>query len=391
MMRRGGKFQRSRAPAIVPLPNDAGEALNEKWFKWIEQESLKRVVFHAYLHNSQISLSLHVNPIISYTELSLHLPEAQDLWMAQTAEEWKSVYLSKAPRPPERTLSVVDVIREPTTLVSIQRFCDLQYSALILLHGTWGMIWDYTQMNSVIRNRADSNASLIMKSSHHEICQALIRFRMSMSEWMVDPSPEVLLIFDLLLMYLHMSLEDIQLFAGKEGRTEARRVFPVLQEWVGSPNCREAIWHAAQVLRRARSFSSNSLRDFFAVAVYHASIAFWAFGVILKVKPLMNPDALPGVAELAGSHPYVLLDSETTADVERFIGLGRGIPSISVGSGRNMACVQLTEPEVVMDIMIDTLKLNFPNHVEETALPPMVENLVRLMRDLGKAARNMGR
>lgn len=45
MLRRAGAFQQSYY-AEIPTPNvtDEGEILHQKWFKWVELESVKRYV-----------------------------------------------------------------------------------------------------------------------------------------------------------------------------------------------------------------------------------------------------------------------------------------------------------------------------------------------------------
>lgn len=385
MLRRAGKFQRSRTVSVRPLPEDTGEVLHAKWLEWVEQESYKRLVFHAMLHDAHASMSLLVNPLVSYAELTLSLPEQHKLWAAENAEKWKALYIASLRGIPDRLPSPVECIQDSTVLPSVQEFCDLQFSSLIILHGFWGMIWEYIQMNSIMKARAEQNTgSLIMTSRHKDLLQNLQHFRMSMEEWKCKPSDEAVLILELLFLYLHMSLEDIQLFAGKEEKDEARRVFPSLVQWIGSEYSRQAVWHAGQVLRVAKAFPHSHLRDFYGIAVYHASLAFWAFGVISQANSIRNHSAGPTVEMNSPVTQEVRLDGNETVDVQRFIAFGRG--HANIGDTDTPKIAALSDPEAVMNIMLETLTTNFMRDMQEEALPSLIENLVQLMRDLGKAA-----
>lgn len=385
MLRRAGKFQRSRSVSVRPFLEDDGEALHAKWLEWIEQESYKRLVFHAMLHDAHASMSLLMNPLVSYAELSLSLPEQRELWTAENAEKWKTLYIASLRGIPDKLPSPVECIQDSTVLPSIQEFCDLQFSSLVILHGFWGMIWEYIQMNSIMKSRSEQNTgSLIMTSRHKDLLQNLQHFRMSMDEWKCKPSSETILILELLFLYLHMSLEDIQLFAGKEEKDEARRVFPSLVQWIGSACSRQAVWHAGQVLRVAKDFPPSRLRDFYGIAVYHASLAFWAFGVISQADSIRNPPAGPTMEINSSLTQEVRLDGDETMDVQRFIAFGRG--HANIGNVDSLEIAALGDTEAAMNIMLETLTANFMRDMQEEALPSLTENLVQLMRDLGKAA-----
>ena len=83
------------------------------------------------------------------------------------------------------------------------------------------------------------------------------------------------------MMKLHVSLNDIQLFSGRAGEEEARRVYPQIRAWTEESESRTAVWHAGQLFRTARSFEKTRLRDFYAVAVHHAALTLWVYGLSL--------------------------------------------------------------------------------------------------------------
>jgi hypothetical protein len=97
-------------------------------------------------------------------------------------------------------------------------------------------------------------------------------------------SPQEKMILNLLLMNLHVSINDLQLFAGKEGEEQVKKIYPTLQQWVEGRDARQALWHVGQVLREARLFPRNHLKDFYAVAVHCACLTLWAYGVVMGAK-----------------------------------------------------------------------------------------------------------
>jgi len=72
---------------------------------------------------------------------------------------------------------------------------------------------------------------------------------------------EARILQELFMMNLHVSFEELQLFAGKEGPEEAHRVYPLLRQWYDSRRSRQAIYYAGQILRAADLFPSSRLRD----------------------------------------------------------------------------------------------------------------------------------
>ena len=166
-------------------------------------------------------MSLFVNPIISYAELSLPLPESRDLFLAETAIEWKAIYLSKQMQNIDRIPSMTEWRHDLAPLAANPQLIDFPLSEQIVLHGIWGLIWEYRQLNSVYKggpSQLHSNGELVMSTRHQDLCQTLQDIRMSFSKWNGGPSPESMLMIEALLMSLHVSLEELQLFAGQRRR-----------------------------------------------------------------------------------------------------------------------------------------------------------------------------
>ncbi|KFY95369.1 hypothetical protein V500_02820 [Pseudogymnoascus sp. VKM F-4518 (FW-2643)] len=424
MCRRAGRFLRSNYVAIVPLEDDEGQALENKWRSWAQQESFKRLVFHLFIRDAQTSISLIVPNIISYAELSLPLPESRNLFLAHTAAEWKSIYLSQtfSINSNERIPSLQQCLHDisPLNSPSVNAVIDTALSHSIIAYGIWGLILEYRQLNSVAKAYPSirlSSSFLVLGHRHQELCELLQSFSASLPE----PGPgqknqsnialQSKLLTELLITNLYVSFNSLQVFAGREGEEEARRVYPSLQQWAASREARTAVFHAGQIVRYAKLLNNRrglqgGLRDFFAVAVYHSALTFWAFGV-LSLRPNAQHDQYQSELSVIGSgnsvgeagdnsgEDLVRLDVEESSFTKSFIALQRGIPCFSVTglSGADECTTEeiamLHEPGRVMDAIVKILRGVVDGNDEETPPPPLVENLSQLIRGLGVAARGV--
>ncbi|KAH7022105.1 c6 zinc finger domain-containing protein [Ilyonectria destructans] len=378
MLRRGGRFRRPNRVLEAPLIEDTGKVLHSKWLEWVEEESYKRFVFHAFIMDARASMALFINPVISFAELSTPLPAPRELWLAEDAEQWKTIYLSR-PRSTDPYLSLIDFLRGP---IELPEDCDVHLLQLVILHGIWGMIWQQSQLLSTLRRPGYTDPALALR--HQELLKMLYHFRINISECRDPTSEETTLTLELLHMHLHMSFEDIEFFAGKGDLEDARRVLPTLQDWVDGPESRQAIWHAGQVIRAARKFRLKHIRGFFAIAVYHASLALWAYSIMSLANGIQNEGPLQNTFPNA-----VCLDGPETSTVQRFITLGKGIPSLSypqITDTTTTTLVPLSNQEAVISAVLEILQGNFPCSLQVETAPPLVENLKQLLQDLGRAA-----
>ncbi|EMC94132.1 hypothetical protein BAUCODRAFT_55242, partial [Baudoinia panamericana UAMH 10762] len=374
MARRGGFFRRGTYERIVPYAEDQGDVLESKWRQWVRQESRKRFALHLFRHDLEASVSLLSSPLISYAELYLPLPESEALWHSSSAESWKATYLrSSAPRH-ERQPSLVDCIQDLDILATKDIFVDGRQASMAVLGAAWRMIWEYRQLDGSIGptyNNQWCNSNLLMASRHAELTKLLQCFRMCSVE-----DAKVTLILELLLMHLHMSLDDVQLFAGLEGEEEARRVYPSLVHWTRTTTARQALWHAGQVIRAARNLRQGLICDFAAIAVYQASLAFWSYGIITRTTepgPMLNQPVT------------AWLDTAEDTGVQRWIVNGKGSAAIRTWAGTPPAetLAFVGSPDEVVAAVVQVMRWN---HAEARS-PPLVDNLINMMDGLRKAAR----
>lgn len=458
MIRRSGGFRRSRGVAPGPSPEDTGDVLQQKWRTWVEAESFKRLAYHVFLYTVQVSVAFQTPPLLSYAEITLELPAPQAVWRARTAEEWRDQYFAHRLGGPLPTF--VSSMCDAQTMGFVRGSIDLELTLYLVLLSHWCLAWEYTQLSSANKAQANNDlqwaGTLLASSKCQELRRLLDSFYVAIEDWKVFVPKEVHMMSQLLRMNLCVALEDLQLIAGKEGPEEARRVYPSLKQWYRSPECRQALWHAGQVLRAARRPAGRSpnasqtalpdapwLRDFNAVALYHAGLAFWVYGLLSRAIASEQGPEPAGAVTADGQQVQAAVDFDggpirldgddeelTAIDRHRFIGLNKGRAVISAispwstvtstrvsGPGTSppttvgtvaargpateplhtrQETVPLDDPKLVMEVMIHALtpssqppessNRSQPQQASGPQRPAMVENLIQLMRDLGEAA-----
>jgi hypothetical protein len=323
------------------------------------------------------------NQAMSYAELTLPLPEPKELWLARSATEWKAEYLQRHVGQDRTIPCIGDLFHDIHMLPGSTQRLDTQFSVSVYLHGYWALILEYRKLSAVHLSRPytssmGGNQNLLLSSRHQELVKELQAFQLMVQEWPDMTSQEHMLL-NLLIMNLHVSLDDLQLFAGKEGEEQARRIYPVLQQWATNSEARAAVWHAGQVLGYAKSFPPGHLKDFHAVIVHQATLVLWAYGVVTKANRRHPP--LPSQYRTEN----VYLDGSETVSTPRFIGFGQGRPAIRGPMVKDaMSEAGLEDTQACMGIAQEVLRSNFKDGAE--SLPPMVENLWTLMKQLGDAA-----
>ncbi|KAF1816413.1 hypothetical protein P152DRAFT_389602 [Eremomyces bilateralis CBS 781.70] len=391
MVRRSGSFRRSSYAPIVVQPDDDEKILAQRWKDWVRQESYKRFVYHLFQHDTQVSMCLmFFSPLISYAEMHLPLPESRELWLAESAEAWKYA-LMRVTRHiySDRHISLVEGIKQIDCFSILGPVIDRHESRKALLYGLWRLVWEYRQFSSLIKVNTN-HYGLIMSSRFQELHQSLQNFRICCDEPLAPTvdSKWITLTLELVFMHLHMSMEDVQVFAGLEGEADAKRIYPSLCSWFNTSAARQAIWHAGQVVRVAKLQASRHLRGFYSVALYHSTLAFWAYGVILQSRDRVEPLSTEPDSQPTHSDPVVWLDGPENVDVKRFVSLNRGSPALQDPQAHGGVAL-ISIPPAVMDIVIKTLQDNHDHDGTSSngSRPPLIENLVQLLRGLQSGSR----
>ncbi|KAH8882719.1 hypothetical protein GQ53DRAFT_831353 [Thozetella sp. PMI_491] len=410
MLRRGGVFSApADSPAIVPLASDSSETLEAKWNKFITRESYKRLALHLFFHDVQSSIALQKTALASFTEFNFSLPASRDLWKAATAQAWRELYLSKRPLHEDTPMPRVSELSQRLEILDeFGDFADLDLCYAAMLHGFWGQIAAYREAvrfyipkdaggpGAAAAAKRNSTHRLWLKSQHQELYRDLSEFSTVIQSYqlnLANPHPaapasataagsaeKLTITAELFQMALHVSLDDLQNFVGKSGEEEARRTSAYLEDaWVTTSEARHAVWHAGQVLSHARRMPPASLRDFGAMAVYFASLALWVYGLLTSNGTEEVPMGT-SAGRQSGPKGLVVIDCFETRETRAFLQLDRGVPGLTLTGDPRGGVGPLSNTGMVLSIARGLLRDNFP--VKSEPLPPLVESICKLLRDL---------
>lgn len=341
-------------------------------------------------------MSLLSQPLVSYAEITTSPPCRKDLWEATTPVQWKTIYLQHCQGQQAPLHSGRSWMDDSAYILEHQQYFDYDLSLLLITASIWPRLWQYHEMIVAGRNsgsRDDRHGSLITSSKRQDLLRLLELISMNAKEWNVDLKPAIWLLHEQCSMHLCVSLEEVQLLAGKEGEDECRRVFPLLKAWVKTPEARQALFHAGQIIRAAKEYGKFMLRDASAVAVYHAGLVFWAYAITSRDEQKFSPESVPSRASDSHGSDLIRLDAAESPETRRFLLLGRGVPCIhayvQAENGPIIRDVPLTDPTDVMSTISTILQKQYDGM--EGGCPPLIANLSRLMLLLGKAYISHGR
>jgi hypothetical protein len=205
---------------------------------------------------------------------------------------------------------------------------------------------------------------------------------------------EFVFLLEFLSMTLHVPINCLQAFAGKDGPKEAQRVCRLLQEWTPTKEARQAMWHGGQLIRAARQLPAERMQDIKVAIVYQTSLAFWAYGTVHIARRKRDGCATPTLSNATTQltrKPLVALDGVLTSEVRRFISLDEGTPYISDSNCQDGDYVDENKVKLLLrpsETMAGTIRVLRPHR--QGSYPPLAESFTRLMSEIGRAAKAIG-
>lgn len=179
----------------MPVEGDDTDTLEKKWMSWIEAESLRRMMAHLLIRDSQTSSSLLIPPLVSFSEFKCDLPCPKTLWEAPSATAWAAAMLSLYTTPIDQHFSVRSCLQEIPATRLCETYIDLPLGTLVIAHAFWEFCWQQRQLDAMSRWARDdrSNTTSMLSNSIKQIAnQKLQQFRLMSGEWQ-QFSPEATL------------------------------------------------------------------------------------------------------------------------------------------------------------------------------------------------------
>jgi hypothetical protein len=368
VLRRGKMLQTQNYVPPEEFLNLPGLSLHEKWLKWVDQESRTRLVYFAFTLDAHVSASRNISVLFPYSELETPLPTAKRLWEADSATKWRDVLQHDVELRGHLPPSLSAILRHPCLSIRHKSIADMTCTALAFLAGFWGMVHEYQQMNTIL-SLGQSWNDFVLNSRYSEMHSTLEQFRAELAD-LDDVRPEVLIIQELMGLHLNVSFYELSKYAGIGTDEDAQLAVPYVQKWFESPQSRAALWHAGQIFRATRLLPTRSLTDVYVIALYHAAITLWVWGMLFRGHG----------STLGVNSQKVSLDGEESPAVSRYLKASRTLPGLTASSGDFLSLDNLTTaPDLANDIVMANWWLE--------PLPLTAEEVSRLMQGISKICR----
>jgi hypothetical protein len=234
-LRRTGRFDQVRYPNIVPVTEDSEDELNKKWREWVEYESYKRLVYHLFEHDIDLTIVNQRQPLLSYAELTVPLPAPKALWLSPNAEVWRARMLNA--NLPETRPSLRSILQDDGASLELHPGIDSQIARSVYLHGLAAQIWEYSQQAMLLQDISDPSSQLWSRSRQQKLYQHLQNAKVTLE----NVNAITCVFHQFSQMSLFVNSETILHFAGKCGEEAAHRAYIALQPWSMSKDARIAI------------------------------------------------------------------------------------------------------------------------------------------------------
>lgn len=317
---------------------------HQKWLKWAENETQKRLVYFAVMLDAHSSITQRSRVLFSYAELKTPLPSSTRLWDAETSSSWFDILQQDTQLRTQQPPSMFQSIRYPQLLTAQKCNIDATIAASITLAGFWSLISEYQQMSAIISSTPLCNNS-VLDSRYADLSSALGVLDTEFANLQAN-CPEVVLAQELMSLHLNVSLYQLLDYAGMGTEADAHAALPYINHWFESPKCRLALWHAGQIFRITRAFKHKRLADFYALALYQATLTIWVWS-------LLRISQEPGTTS---NRRMVVLDGEESSATSKFLKLYPAEPCLTTNSGD---FCPLTNPVTAPDIANGIFRANW--------------------------------
>ncbi|KAJ9664354.1 hypothetical protein H2198_000283 [Neophaeococcomyces mojaviensis] len=394
MLRRGGRFWNKR-DILSDLSDDydGRQTLELHWKRWVEEESFKRLVYHVLFQDVQTSSALFRQPVLSYSEINLTMPCSARIWQAESAEIWWQEILISRSQPYLPPLTLQNCLQDPGLLSRHHAHVDVQMSIRAMVSMFWLRVWQFIQIRAIFSPEGSNPDLGTVNYLRQQLVATSQDLIVRFSEGSDSMHPCVKMMLELGLMYLHVSLEDIQHLAGKEGEEQARKAASRLRLWISLPESRHALFHAGQIAKAAAQCPLKYQRGFHATIIYHASLTMWAYALLATRQTNMQPAQAGSFHSDENKVPMVQLDGDEAMESRRFILLGTGLACIRKYPN-NTDSRSAGEPRMVpltdaAEVMMSMAALLSSRDEGGNYCIPIVSYLTRLMHSLAKASAAM--
>lgn len=127
--------------------NNPNVSLETRWHRWIYEESRRRALLFAFVMDAQHVALFGHKVCISANEMLCQIPCMENVWEAETAEDWHNLYNEQDPA--SRNTSFLGALKSLLMHKPLNTLQTSHFSRLILLHGIYAVAIQMQQQESI--------------------------------------------------------------------------------------------------------------------------------------------------------------------------------------------------------------------------------------------------
>jgi hypothetical protein len=133
-----------------------------------EANNVISLVYHLFEHDMNMTFVRYRQPILSYAEMTLPFPASRSLWLAPSAEIWRTRYLDEGWEN-LASFSLHSLLIDESLLRCLPDALDAQMIQSAYLHGIAAQIWEHSQQLSLVNAANDASAQLWSQSRQQKL------------------------------------------------------------------------------------------------------------------------------------------------------------------------------------------------------------------------------
>ncbi|OAP60537.1 hypothetical protein AYL99_05539 [Fonsecaea erecta] len=297
-------LRRGYFKSVAPVDPQNAESNFANWGAWINRERKTRMGYVWYIVEQEIGLFHCLSPTIHFSDMRSPIPSADELFFAETEDEWRALVQSyrqlEGPgdqsrlHPPSLAAFYCMFLRHDF----LERHCHITALQLrLLLCAIQTQVTQFVQSNRfVVTEQPYTDEPHFESSSFASLRQEelqtmlikwyILRQRVLGGGGETEMTLACKLIYHLVWLELLICFSDIQLLAGREGPPGARPLVPQFQRWVRSSSALKALAHVGQVLKVLQCSDYVILRPlWWPIALFRVSLIMWAYSFGCKLQP----------------------------------------------------------------------------------------------------------
>ncbi|EEU33956.1 uncharacterized protein NECHADRAFT_88030 [Fusarium vanettenii 77-13-4] len=282
---------------------------------------------------------------VSCTEVSIPVPEKNQLWLARSAGEWTALYLGLQDPVHSQRSTLTGCLANGLVARPLPPQQDRELAMLLIAYSLLSMLVE--DRRRIVAFKTDAELDLTChilpgSSIARHIASLMDELRGEIDMDVPTPgSVATAFIFEFYNFNAASPNHLTEALLGSGRNIPACEALDRLKEWRKSRLARVAVWHAGQIFRVCRTTRPKDRSNFHIYALFHAALCLWTYG---SVAAMASTDAVDTRnSEAVGNRPKIRVDGIETLRSQRWISHNHGMAYIPKSRDGIGAMDQATE------------------------------------------------